>query len=222
MKRPDATVRPFLKAKASELVAGQLFYVRNEQGHGYRPRCFVGMHQNGTYEYQSYMNNDTFAACYEETHMDDQPVFLPKPFALKIMQRGKDLADEVAEVFADIPMGEIQRDNMLDMFDRIEEGVIGYDEYEAIKQAVRRLGWQDASVVRRQGNNWMVDSEAFEYMINVLTGKAEKQAADTTVTIAPVVDVADSPMSRKTANSFVKKLSGFLFGNNNKGDSCGI
>lgn len=222
MKRPDASVRPFLKANAKDLQAGQLFYVRNEQGHGYRPRCFVGMHQNGTYEYQSYMNNDTFAACYEETHMDDKPVFLPKPFALKIMQRGKDLADEVAEVFADIPMHEIQREDMVEQFDRLEEGVIGYDEYEAIKQAVRRLGWQDASVVRRQGTNWMVDSEAFEYMINVLTGKAEADAANTTVTVAPVVDVVDSQMSRTKANSFVKKLSGFLFGNNNKGDSCGI
>lgn len=223
MKRPDTSVRPFMKSHVNKLEAGQLFYVRHEKGSGYRPRCFVGVLPDGkTYQYQSYMNNDIFDAVYEEPHLDDQPVFVPKPFAMKIMQRGKALAEEVAEVFSNIPANEIQRSNLDELFERLPDDAVDYDAYEAIRQAVRRLGWQDASIVRRQNNGWMVDDEAFEYMVNALTGKVEAEAANTTVTIAPVVDVVDSPMPREKENSFVKKLSGFLFGNSKQGDSCGI
>lgn len=223
MKRPETSIRPFMKTNLDKLEAGQLFYVRNEKGSGYRPRCFVGKLPDGkTYQYQSYMNNDIFDAVYEEPHLDDQPVFVPKPFAMKIMQRGKTLAEEVAEVFSDIPANEIQRSNLEELFDRLPDEALDYDAYEAIKQAVRRLGWQDASIVRRQNGGWMVDDEAFDYMYRAVTGQVEQEAAVTTVTTGAVVEVVEEPKRASKGNTFVQKLSGFLFGNSKQGDSCGI
>lgn len=204
MKRPEQNVRPFLKVSRTSLKKGDLFYVRNAEGGGYRPRYFLELNEDRSYVYQSFMNNDIFADRYEATHIDSAFVLIPKPFALKIMTRAKELEQEVAAEFADVGIQDISRVSLEQQFEELADGLIGYDEYETIKQTVRRLGWANAAIVRRLSGSagWAIDTDAFEYMLRSVCG-------ETNTTVTPPVAANDEELEPKKVGLLQRILNKF-------------
>lgn len=199
--RPQSPVRPFMKVRLDSLKEGDLFYVRNERGHGYRPRQYVGLGvEEGEYVYKSFLNNDIFDGTYEDPHVDTAQPFVAKSFAMKIMRRAKALAEQIMEEFGNIPNNEVIMSDQLELIKL--SAPLQYDEYEVMKQTIRRLGLLDSNLVAKSGTGWLIDYETYQYINKQLTEPVSAPAPSTTV---PVV-VQDAPQETKAKSSWWKRM----------------